>query len=69
MIVGKTRFRFKGLYTRKDGKKIFQYWNDKLRKKKDVPFYFRERLRMRDKMKKDESKDVYRHLENARLNQ
>ena len=60
MIVGKTRFRFKGLYVRKDGKKIFQYWNDKLKKKKDVPFYFRERLRMRDKMKKDESKDVYR---------
>ena len=61
LIVGKTRFRFKGLYTRKDGKKIFQYWNDKLRKKKDVPFYFRERLRMRDKMKKEESKEVY-HL-------
>jgi len=60
LIVGKTRFRFKGLYTRKDGKKIFQYWNDKLKKKKDVPFYFRERLRMRDKMKKEESKEVYR---------
>ena len=60
LIVGKTRFRFKGLYTRKDGKKIFQYWNDKLKKKKDVPFYFRERLRMRDKMKKDESKEIYR---------
>lgn len=60
LIVGKTRFRFKGLYVRKDGKKIFQYWNDKLKKKKDVPFYFRERLRMRDKMKKDESKEVYR---------
>ena len=60
LIVGKTRFRFKGLYVRKDGKKIFQYWNDKLQKKKDVPFYFRERLRMRDKMKLPESKEVYR---------
>lgn len=60
LIVGKTRFRFKGLYVRKDGKKIFQYWNDKLRKKKDVPFYFRERLRMRDKMKTAESKEIYR---------
>src|SRR3989344_3078919 len=60
LIVGKTRFRFKGLYTRKDGKKIFQYWNDKLKKKKDVPFYFRERLWVRGKMKKDETKDVYR---------
>ena len=36
------------------------YYNDQLKKKKDVPFYFRERLRMRDKMKKDESKEVYR---------
>src|SRR3989344_3428305 len=60
LIVGKTRFRFKGLYTRKDGKKILMYYNDELRKKKDVPFYFRERLRMRDKMKEPESKDVYR---------
>ena len=60
LIVGKTRFRFKGLYMRKDGRKIFQYWNDELKKKKDVPFYFRERLRMRDKMKKDESREVYR---------
>ena len=60
LIVGKTRFRFKGLYVRKDGKKIFQYWNDKLKKKKDVPFYFRERLRMRDKMELPESKEIYR---------
>ena len=60
LIVGKTRFRFKGMYVRKDGKKILMYYNEKLKKKKDVPFYFRERLRMRDKMKKDESKDVYR---------
>lgn len=35
------------------------YYNDKLGKKKDVPFYFRERLRMRDKMKKPESKEAY----------
>ena len=60
LIVGKIRFRFKGLYVRKDGKRIFQYWNDELKKKKDVPFYFRERLRMRDKMEKPESKEVYR---------
>jgi transposase len=60
IIVGKTRFRFKGLYVRKDGKKIFQYWNNKLGKKKDVPFYFRERLQMRDKMETDEAKEVYR---------
>lgn len=60
LIVGKTRFRFKGLYVRKDGRKIFQYYNDKLKKKKDVPFFFLERLRMRDKMELPESKEVYR---------
>ncbi len=60
LIVGKMRFRFKGLYVRKDGKKIFQYYNDRLKKKKDVPFFFRERLRMRDKMNLPESKEVYR---------
>lgn len=61
LIVGKTRFRFKWIYVRKDEKKIFQYWNDPLRKKKDVQFYFRERLRIRDKMATEESKEVY-HL-------
>ena len=60
LIVDGKRFRFKGLYIRKDGKKILMYYNDKLKKKKDVPFYFRERLRMRDKMEKEESKEVYR---------
>ena len=35
------------------------YYNDKLKKKKDVPFYFRERLRMKAKMEKPESKKVY----------
>lgn len=60
LIVGKYRFYFKFQYTRKNGMKILSYYNDKLGKKKDVPFYFRERLRMRDKMKRDESKDVYR---------
>ena len=36
------------------------YYSEKLKKKKDVPFYFRERLRMRDKMAITESKEVYR---------
>lgn len=60
LIVGRARYRFKGEYIRKDGKRILMYYNDKLKKKKDVPFYFRERLRMRDKMKTEESKEVYR---------
>lgn len=60
LIVGKDRFYFKFQYQRKNGMKILSYYNDKLGKKKDVPFYFRERLRMRDKMKLPESKEVYR---------
>jgi len=60
LIVGKEKFRFRGEYVRKDGKRIFSYYNEELKKKKDVPFYFRERLRMRDKMKEQESKEVYR---------
>src|SRR3989338_9117864 len=59
LIVGKHRFYFKGAYTRKNGKKIFMYYNDKLKKKKDVPFHFRERLRMRDKMSTDDGKKIY----------
>jgi len=59
LIVGKYRFYFKGDYTRKNGKRILMYYNDKLKKKKDVPFHFRERLRMRDKMSTDEGKKVY----------
>jgi len=59
LIVGRHRFYFKSAYTRKNGKKIIMYYNDELKKKKDVPFYFRERLRMRDKMEKPESKRVY----------
>jgi len=59
LIVGKHRFYFKGVYARKSGKKIIMYYNDKLKKKKDVPFFFKERLRMRDKMEKPESKKVY----------
>ena len=60
LIVGKYRFHFKFQYQRKNGMKILSYYNDKLGKKKDVPFYFRGRLRMRDKMEKPESKEVYR---------
>ena len=59
LIVGKYKFYFKGAYTRKNGKKILMYYNDKLKKKKDVPFYFKERLRMRDKMSTEEGKKVY----------
>lgn len=59
LVVGKDRFYFKFQYQRKNGMKILSYYNDKLGKKKDVPFYFRERLRMRDKMQTEESKKIY----------
>lgn len=59
LIVGKDRFYFKFQYQRKNGMKILSYYNDKLKKKKDVPFFFRERLRMRDKMETKEAKKIY----------
>jgi len=59
LIVGNHKFYFKGIYTRKNGKRIIMYYNDKLKKKKDVPFYFRERLRMKAKMEKPEPKKAY----------
>jgi len=53
------RYKFRGIYTRKNGKKVISYYNAELKKKKDVPFYFRERLRMKEKMKTDEGKMTY----------
>jgi transposase len=59
IIADGVRWYYKGSYVRKNGKRILMYYNDKLKKKKDVPEFFRERLRMRDKMEKEESKKVY----------
>ena len=59
LIVGNDRFYYKFKYTRKNGMKILSYYNDKLGKKKDVPYYFRERLRMKKKMETDEAKEIY----------
>ena len=35
------------------------YYNDKPKKKKNVPHFFKERLRMKSKMKKPESRKAY----------
>jgi len=51
--------RFRGFYTRKNGKKIVSFYNAEIKKKKDVPYYFRERLRMREKMNTPEGKKTY----------
>ena len=53
------RYRFRGFYTRKNGKKIASYYNAEIQKKKDVPYYFRERLRMKEKMNTPEGKKTY----------
>ena len=53
------RYRRSGFYTRKTGVKIWTFYSKKLKKKKDIPYYFEERLRMRDKMETDEAKGVY----------
>jgi len=53
------RYRYSGFYVRKTGVKICTFWSKELKKKKDVPFYFKERLRMKEKMEKEESKRLY----------
>jgi transposase len=63
LIVKGKRFSYRGFYRRKDGRKdgrkIKTFYSTELKKKKDVPFYFRERLRMKNKMQFDEAKKVY----------
>lgn len=53
------RYKYSGYYVRKTGVKIAVFYSKKLKKKKDVPWLFRERLRMKEKMEKPESKKVY----------
>ena len=59
LICDGERYRYSGFYVRKTGVKIAVFYSKKLKKKKDVPFYFRERLRMRDKMSTDDGKKIY----------
>ena len=53
------KYKRSGGYTRKDGKRILTFYNKELKKKKDIPFYFKERLRMKAKMETDEAKQIY----------
>ena len=53
------RYRYSWFYVRKTGKKIAVFYLKKLKKKKDVPWLFRERLRMKEKMETEEAKKVY----------
>jgi len=54
------KYRYSGFYVRKTGVKVCTFYSKELKKKKDVPFFFRERLRMKEKMEKPESIQVYR---------
>jgi transposase len=53
------KYRRSGSYTRKDGRRILTFYCNELKKKKDIPFYFRARLRMKEKMSTCEAKKVY----------
>ena len=53
------RYKRSGFYIRKDGKKIWTFYCKELKKKKDIPYFFKERLRMKSKMDKPESRKVY----------
>ena len=59
LIVEGERYRFRGIYNRKNGKKIITFFSEKLKKKREVPFFFEERLRMKEKMQTNEAKEIY----------
>jgi len=52
-------FKRSGYYERKDGKRIWTFYSKEIKKKKDVPYYFMERLRMKKKMERKGSKRIY----------
>lgn len=60
LIVDGERYRKRNFYTQKNGRKVWTFYSSKLKKKKEIPFHFQERLRMRDKMETDEGKEIYR---------
>ena len=59
LIAEGVRYRYRGMYTRKTGRKIHSFYNAEIKKKKDVPYHFKERLKMRDKMETEEARKVY----------
>ena len=52
-------FRYRGFYFKKNTTKKILIYKSSDGTKKDVPEFFRERLRMKEKMEKPESKAVY----------
>lgn len=59
IIVDGKRFTKRKSSTRKNGKKIWTFYSRELKKKKDIPFYFKERLKMKAKMETDEARKIY----------
>jgi len=59
LIADRIRYQYRGVYIRKCGRKIHSFYNAEIKKKKDVPYYFRERLRMKEKMESEEGRRVY----------
>jgi transposase len=59
LIIEGERYRFRGVYERKDGKKVILFYSEKLKKKRQVPFFFKERLRMKEKMETEKAKEIY----------
>ncbi len=46
-------------FSRKNGKKIVSFYNEEIKRKRDVPFYFKERLKMKEKMNTDENRNIF----------
>ncbi len=60
LIADGIRYPYHHSYIRKNnGKKIMVYQLPGAKQRKQVPEFFRERLRMRDKMEKQESRKIY----------
>jgi len=60
IIVDGVRLPYSNSYVRKDsGKKILVYYNKEERIRKQVPEFFRERLRMKEKMETKEAREIY----------
>lgn len=53
------RYKRRKMYTNKNGRKIITFYCKELKKKKDIPFHFQERLRMKAKMEGDEARRIY----------
>jgi len=59
LIVDGKRYQRRGSYIHKNGRNVVTFYSKELKKKKEIPFFFGERLRMRDKMETDEARRIY----------